>query len=78
MIRVTVDAARCEGHGLCESTAPEVFALDDDGTARVLVDPIPESLAGMVEATIRVCPVAALKRNADQRSSSHTREVGPP
>jgi ferredoxin len=61
MTRVTVDGSRCEGHGLCQATAPDVFEVDDDdGIARVRHDPVPTTLMSQAEAGVRVCPVAAL------------------
>jgi ferredoxin len=60
LIRVTVNTARCEGHSMCRDAAPDVFALDDDGVATVLLDPIPENLTGQAEAGARACPVMAI------------------
>lgn len=60
LMRVIVDEARCEGHGLCQDSAPDVFELNDDGVAVVLVDPVPMALRRQAEAGVRVCPVAAL------------------
>lgn len=60
MRRITVNEARCEGHGLCEDAAPEVFEIDDDGVAHVRHDPVPDALVSRAEAGVRVCPVAAL------------------
>ena len=64
MIRVTVDAVRCEGHGLCQDSAPDVFEVDDEGVAHVRHDPVPETLTRRAEAGVRVCPVAALRISA--------------
>lgn len=36
MARIVVDVDRCEGHGLCEQTAPEVFRLDDEGDLHLI------------------------------------------
>jgi ferredoxin len=60
-MRVDVDRARCEGHGMCEDAAPEIFHLDDDGELEILLEEIPEHLQRKAEAAVRVCPVAALK-----------------
>jgi ferredoxin-NADP reductase/ferredoxin len=38
MTRIDVDASRCEGHGLCEGIAPDVFALHDEGAVEVLIE----------------------------------------
>ena len=64
MSHVDVDRDRCEGHGLCEQTAPEVYRLDDDGELEVLVEDVPAALVPKAEAGARVCPVAALRVRA--------------
>lgn len=60
-MRVEVDRARCEGHGVCEELAPELYQLDDDGELVILLDPVPAELARKAEAGARLCPVAALR-----------------
>lgn len=61
-MRIVLDRPRCEGHGLCESVAPSVMHLDDDGELVLdreeFSDDSPE-LAD-IGAAVRVCPVAAL------------------
>jgi ferredoxin len=59
-MRVEVDQERCEGHGMCEQTAPELIRLDDDAVPRV-ADPVPPELEGQAEQAVRACPVAALR-----------------
>lgn len=61
MSRIELDRDRCEGHGLCEETAPEVYRLDDDGELELLVEEVPSELQAKAEAGARVCPVAALR-----------------
>jgi len=58
--RIVVDADRCEGHGLCQQIAPEVFDLDDDGYLHLLRDTVGAELDARVRDAVRVCPVAAL------------------
>jgi ferredoxin len=61
-MRIEAERDRCEGHGLCADTAPEVYDLDDDAIVVVLGEgEIPEALEGKAESGARVCPVAALK-----------------
>jgi len=61
-MRIHADVARCEGHGLCAETAPEVYELDDDAIV-VLRHPgdVPPELEAKARAGARVCPVAALR-----------------
>lgn len=33
MYRISIDRSLCNGYGVCESIAPEVFELADDGLA---------------------------------------------
>lgn len=61
MTTIDVDRDRCEGHGLCEATAPEVYRLDDDGVVELVVDHIAPELLAKSEAGARICPVAALR-----------------
>jgi ferredoxin len=35
MFRVSIDRSLCNGYGVCEALAPDVFVLDDDGLASV-------------------------------------------
>ncbi|WP_020106630.1 ferredoxin [Nocardia sp. 348MFTsu5.1] len=60
-MRIVLDRMRCEGHGLCESVAPEVVHLDDEGELVVDVEDLPDSSAELAAAAVRACPVAALK-----------------
>ncbi|EHK88054.1 ferredoxin [Saccharomonospora azurea] len=61
MSRIELDRDRCEGHGLCEEIAPEIYRLDDDAELELLVDEVPPELLAKAEAGARVCPVAALR-----------------
>jgi sterol 14-demethylase len=60
-LRVKVDADLCQGHAVCVSEAPEVFAIDP-ATHRVrLLQANPdESLRSKVEAAVSYCPTRAL------------------
>jgi ferredoxin len=61
-VRITVDQGRCEGHGLCEQAAEEIFQLDDDGILkhRYAGKDIPEALESRASDAVFACPVAAL------------------
>jgi ferredoxin len=61
-VRIAVDRRRCEGHGLCEGQAPEVFRLDDDGEVQsaFVGSDLPEELTGAADRGVTACPVAAL------------------
>ncbi|MDO4537854.1 MAG: ferredoxin [Coriobacteriales bacterium] len=51
----------CIGCGMCESTAADVFAINDDGIAEVIVDEIPEDVEDDVQDAADSCPVSAIE-----------------
>jgi len=59
-MKITHDSDRCCSSGMCESFAPDVFEIDDDGALQVLQVSPDESLRGPVELAITSCPTAAL------------------
>jgi ferredoxin len=59
-MNISVDSDRCEGHGLCAQVAPEIFDLDEEGSAVVLVTRVPPSLADVAAAAAGVCPERAI------------------
>lgn len=59
-MKVTVDLAICDLHGLCVDTAPEVFEIGNDGTLRILNENPPEALRDRVEKAARECPTGAI------------------
>ena len=59
--RIVVDRDLCQGHGVCESEAPEVFVVERKAiTVTVLDETPPESQRAAVEAAVRYCPTHAL------------------
>ncbi|OBI08354.1 ferredoxin [Mycolicibacter nonchromogenicus] len=59
-MKVTVNEDRCVGHGICESIAPDLFAVGDDGLSHVLVDDIGEDRREAAAKAIAACPSQAL------------------
>jgi ferredoxin len=60
MSRVQVDRDRCVGSGTCESLAPDVFEVDDDGTLMVhREEPDGDQVDGVRDA-VQACPARAL------------------
>ncbi|MFE3165435.1 ferredoxin [Streptomyces sp. NPDC059224] len=59
-MKISVDRSRCEGYGFCESKAPSLLHLDDDGELVIDQPTVPADLAESVTAAVRSCPVAAL------------------
>ena len=50
----------CTGCGLCEDTCPEVFQMDDDGVAKVIVDEVPEAAQDSCREAAEACPADAI------------------
>lgn len=59
-MRVRVDAELCKGHGQCEDACPEVFRVEDDALAHVLIEEPPQELRLKVEDAVRRCPEQAI------------------
>jgi ferredoxin len=61
-MKISVDRQRCEGHGMCEAAAPEMFTLDDDGELEIHHQGVvPPGLVDAAADAVRLCPVAALR-----------------
>jgi ferredoxin len=60
-MKVTADASRCVGAGVCKLTAPEVFDQDENGVVAIL-SPAPhgDDLAKAREAGV-LCPSGAVR-----------------
>ena len=58
--RVVVDRGLCQGHGVCESEAPEVFAVSKKGELTILDETPPDRLRRQVELAVKYCPTHAL------------------
>lgn len=57
MFRVDIDRDLCSGFAACVEVAPEIFKLDDSGTATLLV---PETGDERVLKAAADCPMAAI------------------
>lgn len=60
MARVAVDRTACTALGICESLAPDVFEVGDDGELVVLSDPVPADQLDAVRDAVAGCPTGAL------------------
>ena len=58
--RIVVDRDLCQGHGVCESEAPEVFAVSKDAVLTVLDEAPGDVERRAVEAAVKYCPTHAL------------------
>lgn len=59
-MRIEVDLDLCQGHGMCEMEAPDIFEAERDSVN--ILDPQPDSShSADVERAVRYCPTQALK-----------------
>ena len=64
-MKVSIDDARCVGHGMCKLAAPEIFELsDEDGHGFVLQPQVPSALTEAVRQAERGCPEGAVRINS--------------
>lgn len=59
--RIVVDRDLCQGHGVCESEAPEVFEVSKERRVVVRDDTPGDRQRKAVEAAVKYCPTHALK-----------------
>jgi ferredoxin len=59
-MKINVDTDRCTGHGVCESLAPEIFEVGDDGIVHLLTVELSEDQRPSLESAVAECPTQAL------------------
>ena len=64
-MRVVVDRDLCQGHGVCESEAPSVFSVSNDGVLTILDPTPPPDVAEQVRHAVTFCPTGALTIEED-------------
>lgn len=64
-MKIVVDSGLCQGHGMCEGEAPELFEVDDDGKLTLKLANPPESMRAELESACRFCPTQALSIQED-------------
>lgn len=58
--RIVVDRDLCQGHGVCESEAAELFSVSKQGELTVFDATPPAERRGHVELAVKYCPTHAL------------------
>jgi ferredoxin len=58
-MHVEVDLGRCTGHGICESLAPGVFEVTDEGS--VIIHASESADDAVLRQAVTQCPAAALR-----------------
>jgi ferredoxin len=59
-VRAAVDSSLCEGHGLCLTSAPDVFEMGSDERAYVTCTDITSDLLPGVLQAAQMCPTQAI------------------
>ncbi len=60
-MKVKVDKELCSGDGICVDLCPQVFEMNDDDIAEVIVDVVPEDLEDDVRDAAESCPEACIE-----------------
>ena len=59
-MRVIVDLDLCQGHGVCQNEAPEIFRVvdraGDYARVEVILERPPEEMRAQAEAAAKYCP----------------------
>ena len=58
--RIVVDRDLCQGHGVCESEAPDVFEVSKERSVVVLDEMPGDDQRKAVAAAVKYCPTHAL------------------
>ncbi|MFZ3070666.1 MAG: ferredoxin [Anaerolineaceae bacterium] len=59
-MKVIVDKDLCIACGVCEGIVPEVFSLQTEPYAEVLLDPVPEEFQDAAREATEECPEGAI------------------
>jgi ferredoxin len=59
-MKLHVDRDMCQGHSRCYATYPDLFDIDDEGTAFVIVESIPPEWEDRAHNAIANCPERAI------------------
>jgi ferredoxin len=61
-MKIAVDAALCQGYGLCHDEAPALVELDEFGYAGILGDgTVAQAQHAAAESAVATCPAKALR-----------------
>jgi ferredoxin len=60
-MKAVVEKDDCISCGLCPSICPEVFEMEDDGKAGVVVDEVPEENLDSAKEAEESCPTNAIR-----------------
>jgi ferredoxin len=60
MMRIDVDAGRCQGHARCLAVAPDLYELDDEGYNQMGQVDIPAGQESAALSGAEACPEGAI------------------
>ncbi len=60
-MKVKIDHELCAGDAICAELCPEVFEMQDDDKAHVIVDEVPEGSEECVQDAIDSCPESCIE-----------------
>ena len=60
-MRIVVDRNLCTGQAMCESVAPDIFRVADDGQVKIQVAVVPDARLDEAEWAVSCCPNQALE-----------------
>ena len=60
-MRIVVDRDRCTGQRMCESIAPDIFRVADDGQVEIQVAVVPDGRLRQAEWAVSCWPNEALE-----------------
>jgi NADH:ubiquinone oxidoreductase subunit F (NADH-binding)/ferredoxin len=69
-LRLAVDWARCDGHGLCAHIVPELIRLDGNGYPSFPDTPVPAWLESEARKAVNMCPALALRLTQGGKSGA--------
>lgn len=59
-MKIVLNAEKCDGLGMCEAEAPDLFEVDDTGLLCILMPSPGEEHRASAEAACDACPTQAL------------------
>lgn len=60
-MRVKIDRDLCSSDGICAELCPEVFEMDEDDIAKVIVDEVPPDAEECVREAVDSCPESCIE-----------------
>jgi ferredoxin len=70
-MRVRINPDRCQGHGACRMTAPDIFfAREEDGQAYVLSEEVRPEDEDLVRLAVASCPEQAISVRLSRPATS--------